>query len=222
MEASREELARLFLSVLPHLKDRQRRVVAGAVARELGRGGESVVPEASGKSCNTVIKAEREEIEPSDRQRALGSGDIKAKDKQPGRPEALEALAGVEARGSPMSVLAALGVQVDRRPCRRARAAGLQDYQRHGPADPRVPRLQPPGKELVGEFSNKGREYQKEGEPARVNVNDFADKELGRAVPSGQSSPARRQIRPSMGANAKTGTTRAIGASSRTRDRSLA
>ncbi len=40
-------------------------------------------------------------------------------------------------------------------------------------------------KELVGEFSNKGREYQPTGDPERVSVHDFIDKELGRAVPYG-------------------------------------
>ena len=38
----------------------QRRVVAGAMAEGLGRGGKSAVAEASGMSRNTVIKAERE------------------------------------------------------------------------------------------------------------------------------------------------------------------
>ena len=41
----------------------QRRVVAGAVAEMLGRGGKTAVAEASGMSRNTVIKAEREVIE---------------------------------------------------------------------------------------------------------------------------------------------------------------
>ena len=40
-------------------------------------------------------------------------------------------------------------------------------------------------KELVGEFSNGGREWQPKGEPDEVNVHDFIDKELGRAVPYG-------------------------------------
>ncbi|HUY72588.1 MAG TPA: ISAzo13 family transposase, partial [Gaiellaceae bacterium] len=60
MEASRDELARFFTTVLPHLNELQRRVVAGAMAVELGRGGKSAVAEASGMSRNTVIKAERE------------------------------------------------------------------------------------------------------------------------------------------------------------------
>jgi transposase len=40
-------------------------------------------------------------------------------------------------------------------------------------------------KELVGEFKNGGREYQPAGEPERVNVHDFPDKELGKAIPYG-------------------------------------
>jgi hypothetical protein len=40
-------------------------------------------------------------------------------------------------------------------------------------------------KELVGEFSNGGVEYHPVGEPTKVNVHDFIDKELGRAVPYG-------------------------------------
>ena len=40
-------------------------------------------------------------------------------------------------------------------------------------------------KELVGEFSNGGTEYHLAGEPTKVNVHDFVDQELGRAVPYG-------------------------------------
>ena len=40
-------------------------------------------------------------------------------------------------------------------------------------------------KELVGEFHNGGREYQPQGCPVRVNVHDFPDKELGKAIPYG-------------------------------------
>jgi hypothetical protein len=57
------------------------------MALELGRGGKSAVAESSGMSRNTVIKATRElesGISPSDRQRAVGGGDIKAEVKQPG------------------------------------------------------------------------------------------------------------------------------------------
>ncbi len=40
-------------------------------------------------------------------------------------------------------------------------------------------------KELVGGFRNGGREYQPIGEPEQVNVHDFPDKELGKAIPYG-------------------------------------
>jgi hypothetical protein len=40
-------------------------------------------------------------------------------------------------------------------------------------------------KELVGEFRNGGREWQRKGEPVEVLVHDFMDKELGKAIPYG-------------------------------------
>jgi transposase len=40
-------------------------------------------------------------------------------------------------------------------------------------------------KELIGNFKNAGREWQKKGEPVAVNLHDFADKELGKAIPHG-------------------------------------
>ena len=40
-------------------------------------------------------------------------------------------------------------------------------------------------KELVGDFSNKGQEWRPKGDPEKVRVHDFVDKELGRATPYG-------------------------------------
>lgn len=40
-------------------------------------------------------------------------------------------------------------------------------------------------KELVGEFKNGGREYQPTSSPVRVNVHDFPDPQLGKAIPYG-------------------------------------
>jgi hypothetical protein len=40
-------------------------------------------------------------------------------------------------------------------------------------------------KELIGNFRNGGSDYRPKGDPQRVNVHDFADKELGKAVPYG-------------------------------------
>ena len=38
-------------------------------------------------------------------------------------------------------------------------------------------------KELVGNFSNRGQEWQPQGEPQKTLVHDFPDKELGKAIP---------------------------------------
>src|SRR5919202_4974604 len=93
---------------MPHLNELQRRVVAGAMAQAMGRGGKTAVAKASGLSRNTVIKAQSEVeagIEPSQRLRPLGGGDKPAIEKQPGLAEALDELVHPETRGTPMSAL---------------------------------------------------------------------------------------------------------------------
>ena len=40
-------------------------------------------------------------------------------------------------------------------------------------------------KELIGPYKNAGREYHKKGEPEKVNVYDFVDRELGKVSPYG-------------------------------------
>ena len=40
-------------------------------------------------------------------------------------------------------------------------------------------------KELVGEFKNPGTEWHPQGQPRKVNVHDFPDKKLGKAIPYG-------------------------------------
>ena len=108
MEVTDDGLARFFDVVLPHMNEVQRRVVAGAAAEMLGRGGKTAVANASGMSRNTVIKAEGEVvtgIEPSVRLRAPGGGDKSLLDTQPGLLEALDELVYPETRGNPMSRL---------------------------------------------------------------------------------------------------------------------
>ena len=108
MDATGEELSEFFATVLPHLGEVQRRVVAGAMARALGRGGKSKVAAATGMSRNTVIKAEAEVragIAPAERQRPVGGGDKPAVVKQPGLAEALDELVHPDTRGTPMSAL---------------------------------------------------------------------------------------------------------------------
>jgi hypothetical protein len=40
-------------------------------------------------------------------------------------------------------------------------------------------------KEVVGNLANKGREYRPKGQPTRVDVHDFPDPEVGKAIPFG-------------------------------------
>jgi hypothetical protein len=40
-------------------------------------------------------------------------------------------------------------------------------------------------KELLGPYKNGGQEWQKKGNPVEVNMHDFADPELGKAIPDG-------------------------------------
>ena len=108
MEVTAEGLARFFERVLPHMNELQRRVVGGAAAEMLGRGGKTAVAVASGMSRNTVIKAQAEVeagLEPSERLRAPGGGDKLLIDKQPGLLEALDELVHPSTRGNPMSLL---------------------------------------------------------------------------------------------------------------------
>jgi transposase len=108
VEVGPEELARFFEVVLPHLNERQRRVVAGACSQMLGPGNKSAVAAASGMSRNTVIKAEREVeagLEPSEVLRVPGGGDRQLIEKQPALLQALDELVHPETRGNPMSLL---------------------------------------------------------------------------------------------------------------------
>jgi transposase len=247
VEASRDELARFFTTVLPHLNEVQRRVVAGAMSLALGHGGKSAVAEASGMSRNTVIKAERE-VEagtlPSARQRALGGGDVKAEEKQPGLLQALDELVNPLTRGNPMSflrwtskstakladdlvrqgfkitddtvarILRSLGYSLQAPAKQKEGAAHLdrdaqflylnEEVGRFAEASQPVISVDTKKKELVGEFSNGGREYHPIGEPTRTKTHDFVDKELGRAVPYGVYDVANDEGWVSVGDSADT------------------
>lgn len=103
-----DTLAQYFCDVLPHCNEMQRRVVTGAMADALGRGGNTAVATASGQSRNTVIKARGEVvdgIDPSNRLRAPGAGRKKAIDLQPELLSALDELVNPDTRGNPMSLL---------------------------------------------------------------------------------------------------------------------
>ncbi len=61
-------------------------------------------------------------------------------------------------------------------------AARVRRFQRRGRP---VISVDAKKKELVGDFKNGGREWQRKGKPAEVRVHDFMDKKLGKAIPYG-------------------------------------
>ena len=214
---------------MPLLDERQRRLVGGAVAAVLGRGGATRVTEASGLSRNTVISGMRE-LEagagPAQRVRAPGAGRRMLIDEQPGLLAELDGLVDPESRGDPMSplrwtaksmeslarVLVAEGYRVSpdtvgnllrmlefslQAPAKQLE--GGQHRDRDGQfryinkvAGQRLRARQPvisvdtKKKELVnGRKANGGKEYQPKGRPERVDVHDFPDAEIPKAVPYG-------------------------------------
>ncbi len=98
----------MFATLTPHLDERQNRLLAGAQARALGRGGVVAVARAAGMSRSTVHTGAREVDEgakPTDRVRRPGAGRPRLIDKDPDLMLALDDLVSPEARGDPMSPL---------------------------------------------------------------------------------------------------------------------
>jgi len=230
-----EAVAHRYALLRPHLDERQRRLLLGAEAAGLGRGGVKVVAGATGAHPDTVARGKREvegdrgqhgaDQVAAQRVRAPGGGRKKLSESDPQLTAELKALVDPQTRGDPMSLLVwttkstknlaqaltALGHQVsDRTVARMLRAQGFSlqanskvtEGRQHQDRDAQFRYLaeqvaehvavgQPvisvdaKKKELVGEFKNGGREYQPTGHPEQVNVHDFPDKELGKAIPYG-------------------------------------
>ncbi|GAB7036798.1 MULTISPECIES: ISAzo13-like element transposase-related protein [Catenuloplanes] len=88
-KSAEDPLAGMFAELAGHLDERQRRLVMGAQARRLGRGGIAVVARAAGVNRKTVARGVDEldgRAEPPGRVRAPGAG----------RRSAVEADAGLE------------------------------------------------------------------------------------------------------------------------------
>ena len=105
---TREKLTAMFEEILPHLDERQRRLVLGAEARALGHGGIRLVAAAAGAAEATVSlgAAELEAgAEPLGRARRQGGGRKPLPETDPGLVPALLALVEPEERGDPVSPL---------------------------------------------------------------------------------------------------------------------
>jgi hypothetical protein len=101
-------LAKKLATILPHLNEKQRRLMLAVEARTLGRGGITRVARASGVSRPTIRKAMRELDGPStdpSRVRKVGGGRKPTSERDPEVIPALEALVDPGTRGDPMSPL---------------------------------------------------------------------------------------------------------------------
>jgi len=228
VEVTEEALAAMFAVLSPHLDERQRRLLAGAQARALGRGGIAMVARASGMARSTVrIGANEIDQGPelTRRARRPGAGRPKATDRDPGLLAALDGLVEPTARGDPESPLrwtcksthnlaeelTAQGHRVSARtvaellagmdyslqatsrqvegaqhPDRDGQFRYLNEQARQHLADSQpVISVDTKKKEVVGNLANKGRQWQPKGSPVRVDVHDFPDPAVGKAIPYG-------------------------------------
>lgn len=221
-------LTEKLAAILPHLNEKQRRLLLAAEARTLGHGGISRVARASGVSRPTIQKALHELNEPmddSDRIRHVGGGRKKTRTRDPSILVELENLVDPDTRGDPMSPLrwtckstrqlaAALTQRGHRvshwlvaellheagyslqanvktmegtnHPDRDEQFRYLNDQIKEFLAQGLpVVSVDAKKKELVGLFKNIGQEWQPAKQPVKVNVHDFPDPELGKAIPYG-------------------------------------
>lgn len=99
---------RRFSSMAPHLNERQRRLLLGAEAHAIGRGGASLVARATGVSRQTVHAGLKELAEPAlaeDRVRRAGGGRKRLSEVDAGLGPALDKLVDPDTRGDPASPL---------------------------------------------------------------------------------------------------------------------
>ncbi len=228
MEVSEATLSGMFATVLPLLDERQRRVLAGAQARALGRGGIALVGRAARMSRTTVGKAVAEidaGLDAGTPIRRPGAGRKALVVKDPQLLERLDAMVEPSSRGDPMcplrwtskstrnlaDALVAAGHRVSPDTVGRLlvrlgyslqAAAKQREGAQHADRDAQfvylsqqvgghlrsgdpVISVDAKKKEVLGQRANGGRKYQPKGAPERVDVHDFPDPALGKAIPYG-------------------------------------
>jgi len=103
-----ESVARRYGVLRPHLDERQRRLLLGVEASQMGRGGIKAIASATGVHPDTIARGVREVegvAEPQARVRAVGGGRKSLAQTDPGLAAELTALVDPETRGDPMSAL---------------------------------------------------------------------------------------------------------------------
>jgi hypothetical protein len=225
---TRDVLDEKYAELMPHLDERQKRLVAAADAKMFGDRSVSRVAKAARLSRPTVYRG-MEELATGGltkgRTREQGGGRKTLAEKDPRLPGALEALVEPTTSGDPMSPLRwtckstrRLAEELGRRGHRASHVAvadmllrlgySLQanvktiegtdhpdrDAQfryisrcvgRHLREGQPVISVDTKKKEQVGQYKNAGRTWRREGEAEKVNGHDFADPDVGKAIPYG-------------------------------------
>jgi hypothetical protein len=180
-----------FGVLLPHLDERERRLLAAVEARASGYGGIAAVSLATGLAASTIGRGLKEPGERGDRMSPLRW-----------TCKSLRQLATeLTARGYPISrtVVGELlkqqkfSLQGNNKtleggdhPDRDAQFVHINESVTTALAKQQpVISVDTKKKELVGDFKNAGREWRPEGDPEEVQVYDFLSKAIGRAVPYG-------------------------------------
>jgi len=223
------QVKKRYQVISPYLTEQAKRLWAASEALAIGRGGTTLVGEATGMSRVTITKgkqAVQERVIPeSARIRQRGGGRKPLTSHDPHLLEALNALIDPCTRGDPESPLrwtckstykiaAALQAQGHRISQRSVHAIlkdwgyslqsnrKLEEGTQHPDRDAQfqyinrlVKRFQRRGqpvisvdakkKENIGNFAKAGQEWERHGQPRRVNTYDFPDKDKGKACPYG-------------------------------------
>src|SRR6266478_4598395 len=188
-----------YREMTPVLNEQSRRRFVALEARALGRGGVSLMARISGLARSTIyhgLSDIRDQTSvPSGRVRKPGGGRKKKSIQDPTLVVDLKRLVEPVTRGDPMqpllwmtrslrnlaNELANKGHQV----CPTVVGDLLRGMGYSLQANEPVISVDTKKKELVGNFKNNGREWRRNGAPELVNVHDFIDPKLSRAVPYG-------------------------------------
>ena len=103
-----DELEQKYALLFPHLSERQQHLVAAVDAKQLGRGGVSLVARVTGFSRPTLYRGLRslhQQPIPVERIRQPGAGRKESSEHDPYLLQALETLIDPDTRGDPMSPL---------------------------------------------------------------------------------------------------------------------
>lgn len=232
MTKDKSALKLKLAGVLPHLNEKQRRILAAAEAHALGYGGIQQISEITGISRPTLYRGLKDLEEADDkavdisRVRGPGGGRKKMSDEQPELLVSLEELIEPSTRGDPESPLRwtcksvrTLALELNKQgyvvsyptiasmlhdqeyslQANRKTSEGKEDHpdrdqqfryinrqvKKNISSENPVVSVDTKKKELIGNYKNGGREWEKKKKYRAVLSHDFPDPEVPKAVPYG-------------------------------------